>query len=441
MKSHTLFKSSALLFVLLLVLAATARAQEQDAPKYEIGVQYSSLSINLPGFRGTENVAGFGARATYNLTDYFALEAEGNVYPTGAQRDYVTGGASQQMQFGAKVGKRWSKFGVFGKARPGFISFGDTLTPLRLESGGVSFIRFDRERKTHFSMDVGGVLEFYPTSRMLVRFDAGDTMIRFGEHSELQPFPVLLSSQATASPVATAPAETTHSFQFTAGVGFRFGGGEDRGAGAAQPSTSARVRRFEAGIQFSSLLLRLSPERFGFGFFGPFDEGSQAEAGFGGRIGYNATDNLAFEAEGNFYPRKRFAFDNTTGGYPAQMQFGAKYGRRYERFGLFVKARPGFVTFSSVTTLTATETVIIGGQPFLIPTFEDRRKSYFSMDLGGVLEFYPTSRILTRFDLGDTIIRYGGRDNATSINTPAPPRIPAEMRHNLQFTAGIGLRF
>ena len=32
---------------------------------------------------------------------------------------------------------------------------------------------------------------------------------------------------------------------------------------------------------------------------------------------------------------------------------------------------------------------------------------YFSMDVGGVVEFYPSRRIVTRLDIGDTIIRYG----------------------------------
>jgi len=32
---------------------------------------------------------------------------------------------------------------------------------------------------------------------------------------------------------------------------------------------------------------------------------------------------------------------------------------------------------------------------------------YFSMDVGGVVEFYPSRRIVTRPDIGDTIIRYG----------------------------------
>jgi hypothetical protein len=435
MNKRALFTSTALIFVLL-ITSAVARAQEHDVPKVEVGIEYSALSINLPGFRGTENVAGFGGRVTYNLNDYFAVEAEGNVFPTGTRADYVTGGAAQQVQFGAKVGKRWNRFGVFAKARPGFVSFGNTFDPTE---SGAFVLQFNRERKTHFSMDLGGVLEFYPSRRILVRFDAGDTIIRFGEHDEF--FPVIAPPNPPPT-IGAVPAETTHSFQFTAGIGFRFRGGADDGSGAGQQSIGGeRVRRFEAGVQFSSLLLRLSPESFGSPFFPPFDDGSEAEAGFGGRVGYNITDDFALEAEGNFYPRRREGFTSTVGGYPAQMQFGAKYGWRFRRFGVFAKARPGFVSFSRVTTVTGTETFTFGGETFTIPTFGNKRKNYFSMDLGGVLEFYPTRRIFTRFDLGDTIIRYGERDNIGLFLSPAPLKIPSEIRHNLQFTGGIGLRF
>lgn len=444
MKSRALFTSTALIFTLL-ILSTSARAQEHDVPKYEIGVQYSSLSINLPGFRGTENVAGFGTRFTYNLTDYFAFEAEGNTFPTGTRADYVTGGAVQQAQFGVKVGKRWKRFGVFAKARPGFVSFGNTVQPISSPitiNGTQTFItRFDPgHHKMHFSTDVGGVLEFYPSRRMLVRFDAGDTIIRFGEHDELGP---VFANPNPVPPIFKASAETTHSFQFSAGIGFRFGGGaDDDGSGAVQqPGGKERVRRFEVGIQFSSLVLRLSQRSLGFPFSPPFDEGSQAEAGFGGRVGYNFTDNFALEAEGNFYPRRREELSTTVGGYPSQMQFGVKYGRRFRNFGVFAKARPGFVNFSRVNTVTGSETFTFEGETFTFPTFGTERKTYFSMDVGGVLEFYPTRRIFTRFDLGDTIIRYGERDNISVFLPPTPPRIPSEIRHNLQFTGGLGLRF
>jgi outer membrane protein with beta-barrel domain len=428
MKTRALFTCNALALVLL-VFNQSASAQEHDAPKFEIGVQYSSLSINLPGFGGTENAPGVGARVTYNLNDYFAVEAEGNIFPSVTQTSYTTGGDPQQMQFGVKTGKRWKRFGLFAKARPGFVSFSETLTPVQVQFGSVTGFSYDVERKTHFSMDVGGVLEFYPSRRILVRFDAGDTIIRYGEHPEIQPFPL------TSGPsITTAASEIKHNFQFAAGVGFRFGGGGDDPGGSQSSSTGERVRRFEVGMQFSSLVL--SPPTNSFRV-----DGSQAEAGGGARFGFNATDNLAFEVEGNFYPRRRFGINTAIGGYPAQVQAGVKYGRRFERFGVFAKARPGLVTFSSVNEVTGYDTFVFGGQTFLFPNFRDTSKTYFSMDLGGVLEFYPSKRILTRFDVGDTMIRYPERDNPSSFTITPPPRLPAELRHNLQVTAGIGFRF
>jgi hypothetical protein len=430
MKTRALFTLNAVVLALLL-LGQTARAQEQDAPKLEVGVQYSSLSVNIPGFfgGGTETAVGVGGRVTYNLTDYFAVEAEGNLSPSDLPASYVTGGASQQMQFGAKVGRRWRRFGLFAKARPGFVSFGETLTPTQVTAGGDTFVQFRRERKTHFSVDVGGVLEFYPSRRTLVRFDAGDTIIRYGAHPEGFTF----ASPVGAPLITQAPSETRHNFQFTAGVGFRFGGG---GADDSQPPAAGeRVRRFEAGIQFSSLVVNLPSN--GFGNFP-----ASAEAGGGLRFGFNATDDLAFEVEGNFYPRRRYGPNTAVGGYPSQAQAGVKYGRRFERFGVFAKARPGVVHFSSVSEVSGYEAFqFLGGSTFFSPTFRETGKSYFSMDVGGVFEFYPTRRLLTRFDVGDTMIRYPARDNPQGfINTP-PPSLPAELRHNLQVTAGIGLRF
>jgi hypothetical protein len=430
MKTCVLFTLNALVLVLLLC-NRSARAQEHDAPKFEIGVQYTSLSIDLPGFGGTEHAPGVGARVTYNLNDYFAIEAEGNIFPSVTQRDYTTGGDTQQLQVGVKAGKRWKRFGLFARARPGFVSFGETLIPVQVQLGGIPVLSFERERKTHFSTDVGGVLEFYPSRRLLVRFDAGDTIIRYGEHPEFQ------FSSLEPTVIGSAPSETRHNFQFAAGVGFRFGGDGDEDPGGSQSSaTGERVRRFEVGLQFSSLVLN-APSRGS-----RFDDGgADAEAGGGLRFGFNATDNLAFEVEGNFYPRRRFGAGTAVGGYPSQVQAGVKYGRRFERFGLFGKARPGITHFSSVAEVSSYDTFTFEGQNFFFPNFRFTDKTYFSMDVGGVLEFYPSKRILTRFDVGDTMIRYPSRDNPSSFPISPPPRLPSELRHNLQVTAGIGFRF
>ena len=444
MYKSALFTTAALIFIFVNA-ASTTRAQEQDAPKVEVGAQFSSLTITSPGFGGTENATGFGGRVTYNINDHFAVEAEGNFYPTKAAQSYGTGGRAEQMQFGLKIGKRFEKFGVFAKARPGFISFGEALTVSQAPvlTGNVTDIVnvFSGERKTHFTTDVGGVLELYPSRRVLVRFDFGDTMIRYGEHDEARS---VFLNPSFVDTIVKAPAQLKHNFQFTGGVAYRFGGGGGVGKSdegdAAPSSPSDSKRRFEVGIQFSSFALNLSSEDLGFPFLAPFGTGNDTEAGIGARVAYNFTDSFALEAEGNYYPRSSPA-NSSTGGFPVQMQFGPKIGKRFRRFGVFAKARPGFVTFSRVLHQTGTETFDFGGQTFVFPTFDDRRRTYFSTDLGGVLEFYPSSRIVTRFDIGDTLIHYGRRDARGIITTTPAPQIPSSTRHNFQFTAGIGLRF
>ena len=114
-----------------------------------------------------------------------------------------------------------------------------------------------------------------------------------------------------------------------------------------------------------------------------------------------------------------------------QGQFGGKVGKRFERWGLFGKARPGFVGFSRVFEFPG------GVQVGAITTFE--KKFYRSLDVGGVVEFYVSPRWMARFDVGDTIIRYG-EIRFSGVN---PPLIlqPSHTTHNLQVSSGIGFRF
>ena len=189
--------------------------------------------------------------------------------------------------------------------------------------------------------------------------------------------------------------------------------------------------KVEVGVQFSSLTL-FSPTDFG---------GDQTEPGFGGRITYNLNDHFALEAEGNFYPRENFSTTNPPAGHMYQGQFGVKAGRRFGRFGLFGKARPGFVGFTRLMQLINTREEVILGRPVTTGEFRIKHKEYFSMDVGCVLEFYPSRRIVTRFDIGDTIIRYTERATPTIFLFQPIFRVPAETRHNFQFTAGIGFRF
>lgn len=208
--------------ILFLFTGSQAQAQSDETPKFEVGAQFSSLSINEDFNPRTE--PGFGGRFTFNVTDNFALEAEGNFFPRrNLSNAFLTGGRAVEGLFGVKIGKRYKKFGVFGKARPGFLSFGQGIAEF-IPTGqtGNPFTAFDvkLKRLTHFATDIGGVLEFYPSRRIVTRFDAGDTIIRFGS-TTLNSFS--LTPGGTFVPFSqTFPGHTTHNFQFSAGVGFRF---------------------------------------------------------------------------------------------------------------------------------------------------------------------------------------------------------------------------
>lgn len=208
--------------ILLLFSSSNAQAQSSETPKFEVGAQFSSLSINEDFNPRTE--PGFGGRFTFNVTDNFALETEGNFFPRpNRSTAFLTGGRAVEGLFGVKIGKRYKRFGFFGKARPGFISFSQGIVEF-IPTGQTAnpFTAFDVrvKRLTHFATDIGGVLEFYPSRRIVTRFDAGDTIIRFGP-TTINSFS--LTPGGTFVPFSqTFPSHTVHNFQFSAGIGFRF---------------------------------------------------------------------------------------------------------------------------------------------------------------------------------------------------------------------------
>jgi hypothetical protein len=152
---------------------------------------------------------------------------------------------------------------------------------------------------------------------------------------------------------------------------------------------------------------------------------------------------VALEAEGNFFPNKcgYCGLSGDNNGNITQGLFGVKAGKRFEKWGLFAKARPGLVSFSQGDS----KYVSIGNGNF---EFSQNRLTHFATDVGAVLEFYPSKRIVTRFDGGDTMIHYGQRTvnyfSYTSLTDPGmlvPYTFRASTRHNFQFSAGVGFRF
>ncbi|HEY9401889.1 MAG TPA: outer membrane beta-barrel protein [Pyrinomonadaceae bacterium] len=204
--------AAALVLLCLFSAPGDARAQATDAPKLEVGVQFTSLTMDE--YRNPTE-PGVGGRLTYNLTDNVALEAQFDFFPNGQRfRGFRSGGRIAQGLFGVKAGKRFDKFGIFGKVRPGFTSFSTGREETIVVSPGVFDSRPHRE--TRFATDVGAVLEFYPSRRIVTRFDAGDTIIRYGDTTG-----AIFDNTGIVGQYPIS-GEVRHNFQFSAGVGFRF---------------------------------------------------------------------------------------------------------------------------------------------------------------------------------------------------------------------------
>jgi len=430
-------KKFALIAGTIVIFSGSARAQQPDVPsKIEVGVQFSSVTFpDQSGGAGSaifsqgSTEAGAGGRFTFNFNKHIAIEAEGNFFPHQNFNDPTRSGRLLQGQFGLKAGKRFGKFGLFAKARPGLVSFSKVFTQIGTQTitdpNGQTFTFpiFGDRRKTRFSMDLGGVLEFYPSREVLTRIDVGDTMIHYGSDSF---FPFGLT--------VLPDSRITHNLQISAGIGFRFGSLQPEDATPQSPND--KQKRFEVGAQFSSFGLR-QIEHSAFGIFVPSPDfrDTLTQAGFGGRFTYNVTPNFALELQSDFYPKNLFAVNNgRSGGRMLQGQAGVKVGKRFEKFGVFGKARPGLVSFSNTVSFDGVDSTGF-------PIFREGRKNYFSFDLGGVLEFYPSPRIVTRLDGGDTMIHYRSAVIPVIFLPLQPLRAPAETMHNFQFSAGVGFRF
>ena len=109
--------------LLLTVIAfASVAVAQSTKDKIEIGVQTTSLTLVQPDFNPFDDTQlGIGGRFTFNFNRSIAAEAEINFLP---QKQFVltADGSAIQAQFGVKIGKRFEKFGIFGKVRPGFLS-------------------------------------------------------------------------------------------------------------------------------------------------------------------------------------------------------------------------------------------------------------------------------------------------------------------------------
>ena len=146
----------------------------------ELGVQLTGTHLHKIDMAPL----GIGARFFLNFTEHTSLDAELTRY---------SGETSALL--GMKSGLRSGRFGMFAKTRVGMWHFGGQLFSRRLS------------RRTVPAADLGGVLEYYPSSHTTIRIDLGDTILFYGPQSLIG---------------ITGRLGTVHNFQPGLGFSFRF---------------------------------------------------------------------------------------------------------------------------------------------------------------------------------------------------------------------------
>jgi hypothetical protein len=206
-------------------------------PSTELGFQFSVLRQNNSIFFSTPELIfrqphigrwtpGLGGRGVYNITRYWSVEGEMNIFPG----DNAINGRILEGLVGTKYGLRRKRAGFFAKVRPGLLHMSKSLSSCGFAS--LTDIRcvFERTRND-FALDVGGVLELYSSRRWLVRFDMGDTVQFFRGNKNVEFFTFTPVSRINVRPVKIAQSSqdmfderphTFHNLQFSAGVSFHF---------------------------------------------------------------------------------------------------------------------------------------------------------------------------------------------------------------------------
>jgi hypothetical protein len=384
---------------LLCALLTTPLCAQDASTQFELGAQYSTIRETNSDFAG-KNFSGVGARFDWNLSRRLAFESQVDFFPeNGLPLLLVQGGQTVQAVFGirAKV-VQTRHISVFGLFRPGLLHFSgvEVLAP----GSGVSYTT---QPATYFVLNLGGGIEYYPSPRWVLRADIQGNPYRV---------PAFFPSGGTA----VLPGKINDTTRLSFGVAYR------PGALIENEPESNVPGKWEFGPLFSAMML----SREG------LTNNVRTEPGFGGYASYRFYGVLYLDGDLLYFPQGTSSSSPQDGGTILQGLLGLKGGIRRNHFGFFGKVRPGFHSYSGALTSVSTT-----GSSSSVYTYA--RSNNFVLDLGGIVELYPSERSTVRIEVGDTHLFFGTRN--VDVDGITEPVSGGKMQHSIQLMLGYGWRF
>lgn len=384
----------------LSILPFMSHAQIYTAQEAGVGIVSETHSLWDQGSSGGANYAGAKhifagplGRYTWNLSPSLALEGSAGYLP-GFQSSYGGDNGHELLALGGvKAGWRRRRFGVYGKLEPGIASFTPGFRPFLNQPTNY-------QRRTEFTLDYGGVFEWYPTQRTILRFDISQTA--------LAEFDQTLTRFAGGSVV-----EEGHVAQHLGlglSVAHRFGVVREEVERVPERSP------VDLGILFA-----LQPRQH------LSISQLEQDRGGGAWTSYNFSRFFALDGTAFYEPHNDGFIGIQDGGTTFEVFAGVKIGIRRDRMGYFIKIRPGFVQFS--------RTIRVQRGP-LDQVY--RKATYPSLDTGGILEMYPSRHTILRIEGGGTSIGYQAAD---VLNERGSAHFPPISRGTILLLFGAGWRF
>lgn len=115
--------------------------------------------------------------------------------------------------------------------------------------------------------------------------------------------------------------------------------------------------------------------------------------GAGGAM--NLNQHFSLDASFLITPQSASYVTNTFGGHASELLLGARAEVRARHYGFFLKAQPGYFSWSHLITEVTYRTPSVG------------RRTYFASNAGAGLEYSPSARIHVRGEVTDLVLHEG----------------------------------
>jgi hypothetical protein len=401
MLRKTFFLALIRILFLPLLLALPVCAQD-NYTRIELGAQFSTIRETNSDLQGT-NFSGLGVRFDWNLNRRLAFESQVDFLPEhGAPLPLVQGGQTLQAVFGlrAKV-IQTHKLSVFGLVRPGLLHF----TGVEVLSSQTS-LTYIEQPATFFELNLGGGIEYYASSRWVLRADIEGNPYRVPAYS----------ATYTGGSTAVLAGKINDTTRLSFEVAYRPGVLIENKLESKVPGN------WELGPIFSTMIIA----REG------LTDNVRTEPGFGGYASYRFYGVFYLDGDLLYFPRRPDFSGPHDGGTILQGLAGMRGGIRRNHFGFFGKVRPGFHSYSQALTSITTSSG-------LTLVYGYGRSINFALDLGGIIELYPSKRSTLRIEVGDTHLFFGTRN--LSFDSTVQPVSGGKMQHSIQVVFGYGWRF